>query len=570
MPRPINIVLKGDYTDREVKKAIRDLQSLQTQSTKTAAAAGPTSKALSGIGASWKKMALGGLGALGATAIVGSLKDMGATAIEDQASVTKLSVALRNMGLASAQTGVEDFVKNTMLATGVTDDQLRPALARLLRSTESVEESQSGLGRALNISAATGKSLDVVTNALGKSYDGNAASLGRLGLGLDKALLKSGDMVAINAELDRKFGGQSAAAAETYAGKLLRVSTAADEAKESIGYGLLAALDDVGNAMGGTDGVVSLISQAGDELGDFARGLGESVAGVSTWLANVKLAGDETGVSLLDIGKAAYEAFPGVKAVSEAYGWLTDQGHDANQAEKDLNDEVNKSITLRHMYSLAIDEEAASTERLNDQLAANKKHMDHLSARSSVEAAIDAFGGLDTQGTKTWKDKHGKTHTSKTTKQFQTDWNSKTDSFNLGTDKGRQGWNAAKALIDATLNEASGEGPKRAAATYRYGRKSLVEQLSGIGVPKSEARAFARQNLATPPEITRQVNNNQKTTVSIDARGRSDAEINTIVNRVYRLAMIGTAPHGAVSAVDSTNVGRTSPMATDRGLSPAS
>ena len=45
MPRPINIVLKGDYTDRDVKKAIRDLQSLQTQSTKTAAAAGPTSKA---------------------------------------------------------------------------------------------------------------------------------------------------------------------------------------------------------------------------------------------------------------------------------------------------------------------------------------------------------------------------------------------------------------------------------------------------------------------------------------------------------------------------------------------
>lgn len=529
-----------------------------------------TNGAIGKISKSWKGFVAGGLGALGATAIVGSLKDMASTAIEDQASVTKLSVALRNLGLASSQSGVEDFIKNTMLATGVTDDQLRPALSRLLRSTESVEESQAGLGRALNISAATGKDLDTVTNALGKSYDGNAASLGRLGLGLDKALLKSGDMVAINAEIDRKFGGQSAAAAETYAGKLLRVSTAADEAKESIGYGLLAALDDVGDALGGTDGVVSLISDAGDNLGDFTRGLGESVGAIATWLDNVKAAGDETGVSLLDIGKFAYDSIPGVSAVSGAYGWLIEQGHEQNQLESDLNDEVNKSITLRHMYAATIDEEAAATGRLNDQLKANEKHLDRLSARASVEAAIDAFGGLDSQGTKTWKDKHGKTHTSTFTKQFQTDWNSERDMFNLGSESGRQGWNAAKALIDATIAEASMEGPKRAAATYKYGRKSLVEQLTGIGVERPEARAFARQNLGTPGEITRQVNNNQKTTINIDARGRSQAEVNTLVNRAHRLAMIGTAPRGAVSALDSTNVGRTSPMATDRGLEPAS
>lgn len=252
----VNVPLGSTWNNKGVRQAQADLNGFQRQAKGFSSS---ISKSLLGIGAG-----IGGAFAL--SSVVTQMKDMAKTAAEDQASVTKLSVALRNMGLASEQSGVEEFIRNTMLATGVTDDQLRPALARLLRSTGDVEESQRALGRALNISVATGKDLDTVANGLGKAYDGNAASLGRLGLGLDSTLLKSGDVAAIMDELDRKFAGQSAAAAETYTGQMQRLSTAVDEAKESIGYALLGAVGDLGSALGGTDGAVSGITRLGDGI----------------------------------------------------------------------------------------------------------------------------------------------------------------------------------------------------------------------------------------------------------------------------------------------------------------
>ena len=66
---------------------------------------------------------------------------------------------------------VEKQILQTSLATGVTDDQLRPALQRLSLSTGDVTKSQELLNLALDISQATGKSLDTVANGLGKAYE---------------------------------------------------------------------------------------------------------------------------------------------------------------------------------------------------------------------------------------------------------------------------------------------------------------------------------------------------------------------------------------------------------------
>lgn len=263
----VNVPITSTWNNKGVKSAGSDLGRFDRQ------AKGFTSsitKSFLGMGA-----VLGGAFALGS--ITSSLKEMSATAMEDQASLTKLAVALRNMGLASEQTGVEEFIKNTMLATGVVDDELRPAFARLLRSTGEVAESQKALGIALDISAATGKNLDVVANGLGKAYDGNAASLGRLGLGLDKAILSSGDMDQITGILQQKFGGQAAAAAETYTGKMQRLSAAFDEARESIGYAFLDSIDGVSEALGGTNGMVDSIDSAGTSIANFVRGVGVGI-----------------------------------------------------------------------------------------------------------------------------------------------------------------------------------------------------------------------------------------------------------------------------------------------------
>ena len=573
--RDITIVLKGDYTDRDVKRAIRDLQTLQTQGSKTATSAGPTSKALADIGKSWKSLGAGFVAGFGAQAVIGQLKDVASTAMEDQASVTKLAVAMRNLGVGAQQSGVEDYIKKTMMATGVMDDQLRPAFARLLRSTDSVSTSQSAMNAALDISAATGKDLDTVANALGKAYDGNAASLGRLGLGIDKATLKSGDMNKIMSVITTKFGGQAAAAAGTYTGQMQRLSAAVDEAKESIGYGLLGALTDVQGALGGTDGSVDLIGDMGSSLGDLARGFGVAVA-VMAKFAN---SASDSGKPLIDWGDAAKEAVRALPLVGQSLIWLADRGNEANAATAALNDEINKDIAVRQMYALnataAGDADAyaaTKAKELNAEIERMNRGLSHQQARSSVEAAIDAFAGADEHGTKTVKDKHGKTHTVKTTKQFMTDW--KGSGFDLTTAAGRQGLDLASALIAAVQNEAKGEKATKAVKTYAYGRRSLIAQLEGIGVDEPDAHRYARTNLATPGSIKTQAaimtNSNNKTTITVNAPGRSQAEINEIINRAYRLQMLGTAPHGAASAVDSTPTGRNSAAAYALGLEPAS
>lgn len=166
-------------------------------------------------------------------------------ALDDEAAQRKLTETLKaSTSATDAQiASVGAWIDKTSLAIGVTDDQLRPAFSRLARSTNDVEEAQKLLNLSLDISAATGKPLETVANALGKAYDGNAASLGRLGLGLDANLLKSKDTNAIMEQLTRTFGNFAENEAETTAKKFERVKIAIDEAQESIGAALLPVVE---------------------------------------------------------------------------------------------------------------------------------------------------------------------------------------------------------------------------------------------------------------------------------------------------------------------------------------
>jgi hypothetical protein len=166
-------------------------------------------------------------------------------AIEDEKAQTQLALALENATGATegAIKATEEFVLQTSLATGVADDELRPALARLARSTGSVEDAQKLLNTALDISTATGKPLEGVANALAKAYDGNSAALGKLGLGLSAAELKTMNFTQIQEKLSDLFGGAAAANAETYSGRIARMQVAFNEAKETIGFALLPVLE---------------------------------------------------------------------------------------------------------------------------------------------------------------------------------------------------------------------------------------------------------------------------------------------------------------------------------------
>lgn len=166
-------------------------------------------------------------------------------AIQDEQAQLKLANALKAAtGATDAQIkATESMILKTSLATGVADDQLRPALQRLAVSTKDTTKAQELLSLALDISKGSGKSLEEVANALGKAQDGNTTALGRLGLGLSKAELSTLSFTQVQKKLSDLYGGAAAANAETFQGKIDRLKVGFDEAKESLGTALLPQVE---------------------------------------------------------------------------------------------------------------------------------------------------------------------------------------------------------------------------------------------------------------------------------------------------------------------------------------
>ena len=208
-------------------------------------------------------------------------------AIEDEKAQTQLALALENAtGATKAQiAATEDSILQMSLATGVADDELRPALGRLVRSTGDTEKAQALLAQALDISTATGKPLETVANALGKAFDGNTASLGKLGIGLSAAELKTMSFEEVQSKLSDLFGGAAATNAETYAGRIARMQVAFDEAKETIGAALLPILEKVinfinANALPAINAFSNAFSLDGNGLGGVITSVGKTITTV--------------------------------------------------------------------------------------------------------------------------------------------------------------------------------------------------------------------------------------------------------------------------------------------------
>jgi hypothetical protein len=199
---------------------------------------------------------------------------------EDQKAAKSLEQQLINTGYQFSSPAIELYIANLQKTTGVLDDQLRPAFQQLLTVTGSITTSQDALNTALNISAATGRSLTAVSTALSRAYAGNTTGLSRLGAGLDKALLATGDMDKIMGELNKKFAGQSAARLTTYAGKMDLLAAASADAQEIIGKGILDALTLLSD-----DNTIDNLTSS---MEDFATATSEVIVGLGQVAAKLK------------------------------------------------------------------------------------------------------------------------------------------------------------------------------------------------------------------------------------------------------------------------------------------
>jgi hypothetical protein len=192
------------------------------------------------------------------------------SAIEDEAAQAKLATTLENVTGATKNqiAAVEDYITQTALANGITDDVLRPSLDRLVRSTNDVQKAQELQTLALDIAAGTGKDLKTVSEALGKAYDGNLGALKKLGVGIDDSIIKSKNFDAAAAALSKTFEGQASKQAETFQGKMARLTVAFDEAKETVGSYVLDALTPL---------LSGFVDKGIPAVQDFAKNLGETL-----------------------------------------------------------------------------------------------------------------------------------------------------------------------------------------------------------------------------------------------------------------------------------------------------
>ena len=245
----INLPIVSEWNPAGINKAINDFKKLETNGQKASFA---IKKAAVPAG-----LALAALGAVAFDAVKAFA--------EDDLAAQKLGTTLRNTtGATDAQVAsVEQFITKTSIAAAVTDDELRPALDKLVRGTGDVTKAQKLLNLALDISAGTGKDLGAVSDALSKAFNGNLGPLKKLDPALASLVANGATADEVFAALSKTFSNQAATAANTTSGRMKSLSIQMGEFKESVGAAvapilekLLPAFTSIGNFIRNNTGLV--------------------------------------------------------------------------------------------------------------------------------------------------------------------------------------------------------------------------------------------------------------------------------------------------------------------------
>ena len=272
--------------------------------------AGDDAKGFSGKVSKYGKVAAGALAGVAAAAGIMAIKigiDGVKAAIEDEVSQKKLATTLKNVTKATDKQieSAEEYISKQQISYGIADTKLRPALEILVRRTDDLTKAQELNNLAIDISAATGKDLETVAQALGRAYGGNLSALKKLGIPLDETTIKTKDFEKAQKELTDTFGGSAYENTKTYEGQLKILNERWGELKEGIGQKAIPILKDLLEQ-------VNLVS-IGFSGEDQKKGLSNKVKALSN-----ELDGKSGGVKLGESLKAIADAF------GELFGALTD------------------------------------------------------------------------------------------------------------------------------------------------------------------------------------------------------------------------------------------------------
>jgi hypothetical protein len=227
----INIPIISEFDGKGINKAIKQFQQLETTSEKAQfaikKAAVPAAAALAGLAAALGKATQ--------------------AAMEDQKEQAALALTLRNVTGATTQQvkEVEDQISAMSRASGIADSDYRKSLEALTRGTKDVRVAMKDMNLVMDISTALQMDSTTVADALAKAYQGNFKALRTLSPEMASMIKDGASLNDVMDVLGDTFGGSTAAAAETAAGKMKILKNSIGETSESIGAALLPIVEAV-------------------------------------------------------------------------------------------------------------------------------------------------------------------------------------------------------------------------------------------------------------------------------------------------------------------------------------
>lgn len=261
----------------------------------------------------------GGLAALGLgvglAAGVSALKEAGKAAVGDAKSQAILANALKNTVGASdgVIASVEEQIRQMQYASGVADDNLRPAYQSLVTATGSVSESNRLMQLALDLSASKQISVEKAASLLGKAFNGNTTQLTRLMPQLKGSTNMLGD-------LEKAVSGASAAAAAT--DPFSRINVIFQDMQEQIGQALIPYIQKFAEYLASPEGQIQM-QRLADTIAVVVSALGDALI----WLIQNKelvaglaitITGLAAAIGIAKIAMAVYAAVTNGAAIAQA------------------------------------------------------------------------------------------------------------------------------------------------------------------------------------------------------------------------------------------------------------
>jgi len=322
---------------------------------------------------------------------------------EDEKAALSLSRTIQNLGLGFEAQGesVNKYISALEQQTGVLDDELRPALDRLLRSTLDIKKAQDLLNLSLDIAAGTGKSVTQVSQSLQKAYLGQTQAIGRLGVGLSKAELTSASFEDIQKRLTYLFAGQASAAAESYAGQIDKLTIASNNAKETIGKGLVDSLIILSGS-GDINGLVSKMESFSQSIANASVEMAKLIAGVK-FIFNPKnffKSGEDFQrmLGLIEMGKPLRKFDAGNNAVT---GYQKDKAAQAAAVKASAAQvKATKALTAEQKKQAALKKAGNIFDLEQIQLVAALKGKLSKEEELRVQAQLALLNGNDALATK--------------------------------------------------------------------------------------------------------------------------------------------------------------------------